>query len=150
MAVWFLGPTKTTAPAAGCRGCTSEQNIVCPDELMIRVGCGNCVATSRLSYRYLGVLTCWQPSDGHCNPNLCCPWMRLDPWVGFRSGLWVSSTVIPVYVDCPNGGPQASTLIVNMFPASRSKAITMGAASGCGVTQVATITVFDDGTYTLA
>jgi hypothetical protein len=118
--------------------------------MTIRVGCGNCNVRTLLAYRFLGTLTCWQPSDGNCNPNACCPWMTFDPWPAFRSGLWVSSTVIPVYTECPSGGPQSTTLQVVMSPALRSKPITTGTAPSCGVTQVGTITVFDDGTFTLA
>ena len=149
MAIWFLSPTKTTAPAAGCRGCTSTQNIVCPDPISLRVLCESCTGNTLLAYRYLGTLRCWQPSDGHCNPNVCCPWMTFDPWIGLRSGLWVSSTVIPVYADCSAGGPQASSIRVNLYPVSVFKPITTGTSSVCGSTQVATITVFDDGTFTL-
>jgi hypothetical protein len=75
--------------------------------------------------------------------------MTFDPWPAIRSGLWVSSTVIPVYTECPSGGPQATTLQVVMSPALLSKPITTGTALTCGVTLVATITVFDDGTFTL-
>ena len=149
MAVWFLGPMKTTAPAAGCRGCSSTQPTRCPDRLTLTVGCGNCNQATLLAYRYLGVLTCW-PGIDHCNPNVCCPTMTLDPWGDFRNGLWVSSTVIQVYAECGNGGPQATTLQVGMFPVTVSKPITTGTSLICGVTQVATITVFDDGTFAVA
>jgi hypothetical protein len=148
MAIWFPTPIKTSAPAGGCRPCTTNQ-ILCPDYMTLQIGCGNCNVATILAYRYLGVLNCW-PGSGHCNPNLCCPWMFFDPWVDYRNGAWVSSTVIQVYADCGNGGPQATTLRASMWPTTRTKSISTGGAPGCGSTLVGSVTIFDDGTFTLA
>ena len=147
MALRIIGPIKISDPVGGCRPCSSTQQAVCPLPLTLYVGCQNCFQTLRLALRYLGVLRCWQDGDGHCNPNACCPWMQVNPWPDLRAGAWLSSTVIQIYADCPSGGPQATTLSLQLGEVATSRPITTGGSPICGTTQVATVTVFDDGTF---
>lgn len=150
MALWITGPIRTSDPVGGCRPCTPTQRAVCPLPLTFSVSCENCGQTLLLAVRYLGVLRCWQPSDGHCNPNGCCPGMQVNPWPDLRAGAWLSSTVITLYADCPAGVPQATTLALQLGEVATARAITTGGSPVCGSTQVATVTVFDDGTIAVA
>jgi hypothetical protein len=148
MALWIPAAIRTTDPPGACRPCTSPQRLLCPDPITVIGGCGTCAQRPLLAISYLGTLRCWSTADGHCNPNACCPWMTFDPWTGLRLGHWSSSIVIPVYLDCPSGA-QATTVRATTFTTTLQHSVTTGTGTVCGTTQVATLTVFDDGSYTL-
>jgi hypothetical protein len=76
--------------------------------------------------------------------------MVVDPWPDLRAGLWTSSIAVPIYLDCPEGRRYAIPLTVTFRPPATNRVLLSGSSAICGTTQVALLTVFDDGTYTLA
>lgn len=121
----------------------------CPVPATIEAGCGGCTQQVLLAIRYLGVLRCWTPADGSCSQVGCCPQLVFDPWPDLRAGLWTSSIAVPIYLDCPVGRRFTTYLLVTFRSPLSRRILLTGTSSTCGSTQVATLTVFDDSTYTL-
>ena len=150
MAIYIPTSYRTTDPVSACPPCNGGQREPCPTPGFISGSCGNCHQQVLLAFFYLGQLRCWTMGDRTCNPNACCPIIDFNPWPDLRSGLWVSSVVVPIYLDCAVGGPQAATATVGFSGNGITLPKTTGASAICGTTQVATLTVFDDGSFAFA
>lgn len=78
--------------------------------------------------------------------------ITVDVEKALDDGAWASSVVI----DCaagwyiPAGGSGSATLTVKYRGDTQTKTVSPGSQSSCATTGVATITVYDDGTFSLA
>ena len=84
---------------------------------------------------------------------------KVDIWKAYRDAVWTSSTTIDIY-DYVFGGPASRTYICGIADASpsgsagfiTSDSVTVSVPAGVGppTAKVATITVNDDGTFSIA
>jgi hypothetical protein len=77
-------------------------------------------------------------------------YLTVDVWAALRAGVWSSSCIIQVYMA--TGAPIVGEQI-QAYPPSGSLGVTKNVttqAGTCGTVVLATITVNDDGTYSIA
>ena len=118
---------------------------------------------------YFSISGGWWTGYIQCGPTVWCTGSdsyvsRPDPgilliniWGALGAGLWASSVAIDINTaaSAPDSAsasayPYPCNEFNNPTPAPINKTIATGAASSCPTTKRATVTVYDDGTYSIA